>query len=253
MIQYVKSAYVVSFLCSCLVAQETRVSPDDGPSNYLDYLAIGIRHAAVDRGNQIIIETAAVSILFLQQYDRSMQKYSQKEGLLPKQLSRALNIYGGRQAYPLALLGVGMTSYLRGESMKQGLSKLKYLWTSLIVTATLTETVKWATRRHRPNGSSPTSFPSGHTSGTFALASTLHGLYGWRVGVPFYLVAGLVGVQRIHDNKHWLTDVIGGAALGTAIGKGFGVAFWSEQDLPAASVESGGQNVFVLRVVFPLN
>ena len=39
--------------------------------------------------------------------------------------------------------------------------------------------------------------------------------------MPAYLLAGLTGVSRIHDNKHYLSDVIFGASLGIALGRGF--------------------------------
>ena len=39
--------------------------------------------------------------------------------------------------------------------------------------------------------------------------------------MPAYLLAGLTGASRIHDNKHYLSDVIFGASLGIALGRGF--------------------------------
>jgi membrane-associated phospholipid phosphatase len=44
----------------------------------------------------------------------------------------------------------------------------------------------------RPNGRNNRSFPSGHTSISFAAASYLHQRYGWEVGVPATFAAGLV-------------------------------------------------------------
>jgi hypothetical protein len=40
--------------------------------------------------------------------------------------------------------------------------------------------------------------------------------YGWKVGVPATLVAAYVATARVHDNKHYLSDVIFGAAMGIA-------------------------------------
>jgi membrane-associated phospholipid phosphatase len=61
------------------------------------------------------------------------------------------------------------------------------------------------------------SFPSGHTTVAFALASAAsanaRGL-GWLT----YPLAGVVGLSRISDDKHWTSDVVAGAALGTATG-----------------------------------
>jgi membrane-associated phospholipid phosphatase len=64
------------------------------------------------------------------------------------------------------------------------------------------------------------SFPSGHTTAAFSIASVIATQYRDTKWVPFaaYSVASLVGISRIYDNKHWLTDVIGGAVVGTLVG-----------------------------------
>jgi len=68
------------------------------------------------------------------------------------------------------------------------------------------------------------SFPSGHTSQAFFIATVLisyqpQGLY---LGILFYTVASLVGITRIYVGMHYPRDVIGGAMLGTVMGL-FGV------------------------------
>jgi membrane-associated phospholipid phosphatase len=82
----------------------------------------------------------------------------------------------------------------------------------------LTRGLKLATQRARPTGDTSDSFPSGHTSGTFASAAVLQGHYGWKVGIPAYLFGGFVGWTRVRDNQHWLSDVVVGASLGTIAG-----------------------------------
>ena len=59
------------------------------------------------------------------------------------------------------------------------------------------------------------SFPSGHTTVAFAAAAALDRETDSR-WVPWiaYPVAGLVGWSRIHDEKHWMSDVAAGAAVG---------------------------------------
>jgi membrane-associated phospholipid phosphatase len=61
------------------------------------------------------------------------------------------------------------------------------------------------------------SMPSGHTTFAFALASVasvrVTGL-GWVA----YPLAALVGYSRINDDKHWTSDVVAGAVLGTVSG-----------------------------------
>ena len=82
-----------------------------------------------------------------------------------------------------------------------------------------TELVKVAVGRERPNGQDNKSFPSGHTSNAFALAAVAERHYGWKLGVPAYLVAGLVGASRIEQDKHYLSDVVAGATLGYIVGR----------------------------------
>lgn len=60
------------------------------------------------------------------------------------------------------------------------------------------------------------SFPSSHTSTAFTFATALATVYKNHRWVPpvAYSMATLVGLSRIHDNKHWATDVMAGAAVG---------------------------------------
>jgi membrane-associated phospholipid phosphatase len=58
------------------------------------------------------------------------------------------------------------------------------------------------------------SFPSGHTCLAFATAATL-GLCIPRWRYAFYGLAAVVGVERVAENAHYVTDVIAGAGLGT--------------------------------------
>jgi len=88
-----------------------------------------------------------------------------------------------------------------------------------IVNFAYTEVIKVAVGRERPNGQDNKSFPSGHTSNTFALAAVAQQHYGWKVGIPSYLLAGLMGASRIDQDKHWISDVVAGAALGYIVGR----------------------------------
>lgn len=89
---------------------------------------------------------------------------------------------------------------------------------SLGATYAVTSGLKLAIEEERPDGSNDKSFPSGHSSSSFAAAATLHKRHGWEVGVPAHLVAAFVGVARIKADKHYVHDVIVGAAIGEAAG-----------------------------------
>ena len=77
----------------------------------------------------------------------------------------------------------------------------------------VTYALKYTINSRRPNGGFH-SFPSGHTASAFAGAGFLQVRYGWKVGVPSLILAGLVGASRVSSKKHWVRDVIGGAAIG---------------------------------------
>jgi hypothetical protein len=78
------------------------------------------------------------------------------------------------------------------------------------------QALKFTTQRTRPDGSDDFSFPSGHSASAFATAAVFHRHYGWKAGIPAYLVAGYVATARVHDNHHHLSDVVFGAAMGFA-------------------------------------
>jgi undecaprenyl-diphosphatase len=61
------------------------------------------------------------------------------------------------------------------------------------------------------------SFPSGHTSTSFALAAVLAARFP-RAAWLFYLAAGLVGLGRVVGGSHYLSDVVGGAVVGLMLG-----------------------------------
>jgi membrane-associated phospholipid phosphatase len=86
-----------------------------------------------------------------------------------------------------------------------------------IVSQTFVLATKYAVRRDRPDGSC-CSFPSGHAASAFAAASVIERHFGYRMSVPAMVIATYVATSRLHDNVHFLSDVIMGSAIGTATG-----------------------------------
>ena len=77
--------------------------------------------------------------------------------------------------------------------------------------------LKYTIKRMRPDGSRRNSFPSGHTATAFMTATMLHKEYGWRspwFSIGGYTAAAVTGVSRLLNNRHWMTDIAAGAAIG---------------------------------------
>lgn len=66
----------------------------------------------------------------------------------------------------------------------------------------------------RPDGENFEGFPSGHTASAFAAVGFLQKRYGLRLGLPALAIASVVGVSRIHAQRHTITQVICGGMLG---------------------------------------
>lgn len=89
---------------------------------------------------------------------------------------------------------------------------------SFVAASLVTEGLKAGVPRVRPDGSDSHSFPSGHTSRSFAAAASLMRRQGSRVGLPALGVAALVGVARVEADRHYWSDAAVGAVVGAAAG-----------------------------------
>ena len=74
-------------------------------------------------------------------------------------------------------------------------------------------------RRERPDGSGANSFPSGHAADTMAFATALERHFNWKFYMPAYAAATYVAISRLHDNRHFASDVAAGAAVGIIAGR----------------------------------
>ena len=58
------------------------------------------------------------------------------------------------------------------------------------------------------------SFPSGHTSSSFAAAAVFYRHLPKKLGIPSVILAGLIGFSRLYVGVHYPTDVIAGVIMG---------------------------------------
>ncbi len=140
----------------------------------------------------------------------------------------------------LATVGLGGAGLLLGRSGEPGevaTEDLVVYGEALLVTAGLTQVMKTVIGRPRPYvyAAGPTglvsrddvaSFPSGHASTAFAAAAAYwsiqqrHGQAGRHVPmiVGLFSLATATAILRVDAHKHFPTDVIAGAVIGTTVG-----------------------------------
>ena len=109
------------------------------------------------------------------------------------------------------ILAVGLASTIVYEEEHEGTIQLLK---SFIVSQVVTQGLKRATQKTRPNGDCCSSFPSGHASKAFMGAGFMHKRYGWEYAIPAYIAASYVAYSRVHADKHFVEDVVAGAAIG---------------------------------------
>jgi membrane-associated phospholipid phosphatase len=134
---------------------------------------------------------------------------------------------------------------------------------SVIVSCGITGAVKYLSHKHRPLetstedipwegpsiSSTHLSFPSGHSTCAFAVGTVVASEYRDSRLIPplAYAAAAICATSRMHDNAHWLSDVIIGSAIGyftarTIVGRhggampGFNLAPSIREDGPALSL-----------------
>ncbi len=114
--------------------------------------------------------------------------------------------------------GVALGTYVLGRMLrKPGVTDVGAdLVEAQLVSGVLTQTLKLTVSRARPRGTARQSFPSGHTSASFATAAVLQQRFGWKIGIPAYAAASYVGLSRVSEDQHYFSDVIFGAAVGIA-------------------------------------
>jgi len=118
---------------------------------------------------------------------------------------------------------------------------------ALAMSEALTQTLKYTTRRERPDGSSKNSFPSGHAADTFAFATALERHLNWRYFAPAYILSSYVAISRLPANRHWLSDAVAGAAVGIIAGRTV-TSHESERPYPVAlTTVPGGVAVMYVR------
>ncbi len=89
--------------------------------------------------------------------------------------------------------------------------------------------LKYSTKQMRPDNSKANSFPSGHTAQAFAAASFLsleyQSRFHWIPYVSYGLASG-VGLLRMANNRHYVSDVLMGAGIGILSTR---LVYWNQE------------------------
>jgi hypothetical protein len=171
-------------------------------------------------GSLAVLAAAGALVPLLDDYDRDVQADIRRVRPLGTAAGGDAVEVGEALGSPPVLFGASLLTAAAGRlagseaAVQTGTAMLE----ALSVAGVSTIALKLAVQRRRPDGSDTLSFPSNHASGSFAVATVLAGRLGWPAGVPAFLAAGFVSYSRLEADRHFLTDTLFGAVLGTAVG-----------------------------------
>ncbi len=165
-----------------------------------------------DKTGLQIFATAAGVTFITHQYDGKIYDFSDDGGNLWMSEKTAKKF--GKLGNGVVSIGIAVTQLYFDQD--NGLRTAR----AVIFTSISHITSAAIIRRRRPNNPSdflpfPSSFPSGHASSAFAVAGSMAYSYGWTGAVPGYVVASAIALSRVKENRHWASDIVGGAFMGT--------------------------------------
>ncbi len=187
----------------------------------------------IDTKSALILGGVAAAIGGLIVVDDDLQDFFQRNrNDFTRDLSSALDVFGSAPNVLFGNLGLIGVGWWFRES--QGGDKL--LRTALIsleaqaFTESIAGVTKFVVGRARPTARQgdqtydpfhgiDRSFPSSHSARAFAVATVFADRYEQPVPILAYALAALIGISRNELDRHWVSDVFAGAALGFTMGK----------------------------------
>jgi membrane-associated phospholipid phosphatase len=211
-----------------LTAQSLRLRTAEPPSAASSLVADSGQTAPhVIRWYEALAVAGALSTTFF--VDEPLQRYLQRHrSNASDDVATFFRHMGQPEIYgtlSLGLIGAGLIGH-RPKLTRAG----ERLVTSIVLTAAEFEAIKHLTGRARPDSglgafhfdplSHSDAFPSGHASVAFTLAASLaDDIHQTWATVGLYTFATGTAYSRLNDNRHWLSDVALGAALGITTAK----------------------------------
>jgi hypothetical protein len=133
-----------------------------------------------------------------------------------------------------AAVTMGLLAHADGAGFREGAEDLLLMAEATSLTLLLMQVAKFTSGRLRPDAwagsgsttaNSRSSFFAGHPASAFAVAASttqvlrMRGRPGWKwFAAVSFAAATATGFFRIASDNHWLTDVVAGSAIGTAVG-----------------------------------
>ena len=190
-----------------------------------------------------VIAAFAVGTIAMFPLDRHLASVVRDEDLVANQklkdIASVFRFFGGPGPY---VIGAGMYAVGRATNTRRAAELGLHGTEAVVVGQGVSGVLKLVLGRARPYTSADTnarsfgflrglkgtdfqSFPSGHATTAFAAAAAVQAETStwwprskWILGPVLYGGAALVGLSRIYDDKHWASDVVMGAAIGTFAG-----------------------------------
>jgi membrane-associated phospholipid phosphatase len=163
-----------------------------------------------------------------------------------------------RDAIPAAAVAIGTMAFATLLNNSSGRVEAYTMFEAAAFSTITTEALKYAAGRARPNETSRvddwrsggSSFPSLHVSAAFAIGTVFAESgsddFRWLRRLAGYGMAVGTAYLRVHDNGHWLSDTVAGAAIGISTG-GFTLNRREQRanhwDVSVAPAEGGGVSV----------
>ncbi|MBT3584865.1 MAG: phosphatase PAP2 family protein [Halobacteriovoraceae bacterium] len=185
------------------------------------------------KGDFVKLAIAAGAIVMLFPHDEAVRDFAAEH---QSDLSERLAVAGEFWGSGLGIYAAG-GAYIVGLVIKNKKIQKTALFygKAAIITGIVAQGLKRVFHRERPgddnssnNFSGPglhgddLSFPSGHTITSFTLATFIAETWGHKskiIPVLAYGAATIGGLSRVHDEAHWLTDIIFGAIIGHLVTK----------------------------------
>jgi len=236
---------ILSFVCNLSFAQNNKTVKDSASSkksigsiiadDFVVSFNDGIKTFAspfhYNTKDAIIAATVLTSTAILFAVDDNSRTFALKQSSpLNDNLKDLGNVYGN--LIPTVVAGTGF--YVTGLISHDEYTRItgRMIFETAAFAGLITTFTKSIAGRHRPYTlDGPTKFegptlnndyyslPSGHATVAFALSTTLaNRIHNTYVSIGLYSLAGVTSLARIYEDKHWLSDVFLGSAIGYFVG-----------------------------------